>query len=264
MTGFSVSRRTVTDVTSHLRLTFDERVAHIELNRPERGNALTSDMLWTLVAHCEQIAGASADVVVLSAVGEVFSVGFDLDEIAAGKTSDGAHAGAKAIESLLDLEAVTVAALGGWVVGGGAALAAACDLRVGDASVTVRIPEVPLGIPLGWGAMPLLVAEIGPAAAKELVMTGRDMGAEEAYRRGFLSRLAPADGLQTEVTRLVDELLSVPAGPLRTTKAQANAAAAVLRTGEADSEKLIAAVQSPEFRAVFNRYLNRVRPATER
>jgi enoyl-CoA hydratase/carnithine racemase len=243
----------------HITVTTEGRVVRIRLDRSERGNALTSEMLRGLAAACGEIAASPADVVVLDAEGSAFSVGFDLDEIADGRTADGARSGAAAVEALLDLGAVTVAALKGWVVGGGAALAAACDLRVGDPTVLVRIPEVPLGIPLGWGAMPLLVAELGPSLAKDLVMTGRDMPATEAHLRGFLTRLAPDGGLDEAVESLVTRLLEVPVGPLRTTKIQANAAAAVARTGEVDAERLLDAVESPEFAPVFSRYLARVR-----
>ena len=247
----------------HVVLSFDGRLARLTLRRPERRNALTSEMLRTIARACEEIEEVGVDVVLLAGEGPSFSVGFDLDEIAAGETSDGAHAGARAVEALLDLSPVTVAGLRGWVVGGGAALAAACDLRVGDPSVTVRIPEVPLGIPLGWGAMPLLVAELGPSVAKDLVMTGRDMDADESYRRGFLTRLAPTGGLDQEVDALVRRLLSAPPGPLRTTKRQANSAAAVLRTGDEDAGHLIDAVTSVEFTEVFTRYLRSVRPTRD-
>jgi enoyl-CoA hydratase/carnithine racemase len=220
-------------------------------------------MLDDVVAACREISESDADVVVFSAEGPSFSVGFDLDEIAAGNTPDGAYAGSRAIEALLDLPAITIAAVRGWVVGGGAALAAACDLRVGDPTVVVRIPEVQLGIPLGWGAMPLLVAELGPSVAKDLVLTGRDMGADEAHTRGFLTRLAPEGALTEEVEALATRLLAAPSGPVRATKQQANAAAAVLRTGEADSRRLVDAVASPVFQEVFEQYLARVRTSSD-
>lgn len=242
----------------HVTSRIDGRVARLTLDRPARGNAITSRMLRGIVALCGEIEAADVDVVVLEATGSTFSVGFDLDELAAGGT-EGARAGADAIAALLELQAVTVAVLRGWVVGGGAALAAACDLRIGDPTVIVRIPEVPLGIPLGWGAMPLLVAELGPSAAKDLVMTGRDMAADEAHHRGFLTRLAAEDGLEALAAGLVGELLSVPSGPLRTTKAQADVAAGVLRTGGPDAELLIEAMNDPGFAGVFAGYLQRVR-----
>lgn len=236
----------------------DGHLARLRLARPERHNAITSPMLKRLADLCGELS-EDVDVVVLEADGRDFSVGFDLDEIGQADLSDGATEGARAVSALLDLGAVTVARLHGWVVGGGAALAAACDFRVADPTMRVRIPEVPLGIPLGWGATPLLVAELGPALTKDLVMTGRDMDAAEALSRGFVSRLSPARELDGEVERLVNRLMEVPRGPLRSTKTQVAEAAAVLRSGDADARRLIGAVESPKFARIFAAYLARVR-----
>jgi enoyl-CoA hydratase/carnithine racemase len=239
-------------------LVIDGRLARLRLARAERHNAITSPMLKRLADLCEEIPD-EVDVVVLAAEGRDFSVGFDLDEIGGDDLTDGATEGARAVAALLDLTAVTVARLHGWVVGGGAALAAACDFRVADPTLRVRIPEVPLGIPLGWGATPLLVAELGPGLTKDLVMTGRDMDAAEAQLRGFVSRLAPAGGLDAEVETLVHRLLEVPREPLRSTKEQVAEAAAILRSGISDARRLIEAVESPEFAGIFAAYLARVR-----
>lgn len=242
----------------HVTLSIDGRLARLRLVRPERHNALTSPMLRRLANLCGEIPD-DVDVVVLESEPPDFSVGFDLDEIGGSDLADGATEGARAVAALLDLGAVTVARLHGWVVGGGAALASACDFRVADPTMRVRIPEVPLGIPLGWGATPLLVAELGPTLTKDLVMTGRDMDATEALLRGFVSRLAGEGELDAEVEALVGRLLEVPRGPLRSTKTQVAEAAAILRSGETDSRRLIEAVESPEFTTVFAGYLARVR-----
>ena len=70
-------------------------------------------------------------------------------------------------------------------------LAAVCDLRLAAETARFRIPEVELGIPLAWGGIPRLVREIGPALTKELVMTCRDFGPDEARAAGFLNRVVP-------------------------------------------------------------------------
>ena len=81
----------------------------------------------------------------------------------------------------------------GWCVGGGLVLAAVCDLRVAGRSARFSIPEVELGIPLAWGGIPRLVREIGPALTKELVMTCREFGPDEAKAAGFLNRVVDDD-----------------------------------------------------------------------
>lgn len=242
-----------------VELTVDGRVARVTLNRPHRHNALDIATLSGISGACQQATSAGVDVLVLAGRGVDFSVGFDLDAFAEGSVDDGARLGAEAVDAIVDMEAVTVARLQGWVVGGAAALAAACDLRVGDSTFRMRIPEVPLGIPLGWGAVPLIVSELGPSLTKELVMTGRDMDAEEAATRGLLNRLMPEGGLDAGVSALVDRLLDMPPGPLRTTKSQVSEAAAVVRSGEADASRLLEAVADPDFTERFRRYLDGVR-----
>ncbi len=239
----------------NVTLRVEARTAYLTLERPDRHNALDVATLAAIPEACTEVSAANVDVLVLAGEGRDFSVGFDLGQVNADSAPDGARLGAAAVDAIFDVDAVTVARLQGWVVGGGVALAAACDLRVGDPTFRMRIPEVPLGIPLGWGAVPLLVAELGPAFTKELVMAARDVGADEAVARGFLNRQAPQDGLDREVADLVDRLLEMPSGPLRTTKRQVDTAAAVARTGAEDASLLLEAVADPGFRERFRRYL---------
>lgn len=238
-----------------LTLGFEDRCARLTLTRPERRNALTSEMLSGLVEAIGEIAAGSVDLVVLGGEGDDFSVGFDLDEIAAGDTR-AARLGGQAVEALRRLEAITLVRLSGWVVGGGMVLAAACDLRAGDPSTRFRIPEVGMGMPLGWGAVPLLVSELGPSLTRDLVMTGRDMRADEAARHGFLHRIGPERDGETEV--LIQHLLQVPAGALRSTKRQVNAAAAVTIDVEEEARLILAAAESAGFAGDFAAYRGRL------
>jgi len=88
------SRQTAIDPVT---LRHEGRVARLTLDRAGRGNAITSEMLRALVEACEEIRAHDIDVVILSASGPTFSVGFDLDEIISGRAADGAHTGARAI-----------------------------------------------------------------------------------------------------------------------------------------------------------------------
>lgn len=238
-----------------LTLGFEGRCARLTLARPERRNALTSGMLSGLVEAIGEIASTPVDLVVLGGEGDDFSVGFDLDEIAAGDTR-AARIGGEAVEALRRLEAITVARLSGWVVGGGMVLAAACDLRAGDSSTRFRIPEVGMGLPLGWGAVPLLVSELGPSLTRDLVMTGRDMGAEEAACHGFLHRIGPERDGETEA--LIQHLLQAPPAALRSTKRQVSAAAAVTIDLEEEARLILAAAESAGFAGDFAGYRGRI------
>jgi enoyl-CoA hydratase/carnithine racemase len=234
-------------------LTIDGRVARLLLDRPGRRNAITPEMLSGIITACATIASAAVDVAVLGSSGADFSVGFDLERFEDRSAADGARLGGEATEAIRGLEAVTVAELSGWVVGGGVALAGACDLRVATPDTRFRIPEVPLGIPLGWGAIPLLVSLLGPAVTKDIVMTGRDVDLDEAVARGLVSRVGRADAL-------VERLLEVPRGPLLATKAQVDEVARVASTASEDAERLLEAVSDPAFAEAFGRYRAGLRP----
>src|SRR4029453_3580557 len=102
-------------------------------------------------------------------------------------------------------------------IGGGALLAAACDLRVAADDLAVAIPEVAIGIPLTWAGLPRLVREIGLPRTRELVMTGRRLGAAEAQAWGYVHRVVPPPELDGAVDALVSELLAQPPAALALT-----------------------------------------------
>ena len=146
-------------------------------------------------------------------------------------------------------------------------LAAVCDLRVASRSARFSIPEVELGIPLAWGGIPRLVREIGPARTKELVMTCREFGPDEAKSIGFLNRVVPDDDLDAAVEDLVENLLRMPKLALLATKANTNAVTeAMVGTGRswADADGLLAGLRDPECRESGRRYLERVRSKRKR
>src|SRR5207249_179800 len=112
----------------------------------------------------------------------------------------------------------TLARLHVHCIGGAALLASACDLRIGDTTLVVRIPELAIGIPLTWNGVPRLAREIGLPLARDLVMTGRTMEAPEAKQAGFVQRLVPEGELDAAVETAVAELLAMPAAPLAITR----------------------------------------------
>jgi enoyl-CoA hydratase/carnithine racemase len=243
-------------------------VATVLLNRPERLNALSRVLLGEVVDACRWLDAASEiKAVVVRGAGRAFSAGFDLgdfqqlgDRHRDGTVSsrDTADLGRVATEALTDVRPLTVAAIHGHCVGGGLVLAAACDLRVAADDARFSIPEVDLGIPLAWGGIPRLVRELGPAITKELVLTCRPFGADEAHALRFLNRVVPADELVATAEALATELASKPRFSLRATKMHVNAVmdeiAGVGRNAN-DADSLVAALQDPESREASRRYL---------
>lgn len=239
----------------------------ITLNRPDKLNPLSTVTLEELVAAARWFdARPAVKVVVISGSGRAFSAGADLAAFAAA--ADGAAAlreaadvGRQMADAIEAMRAVTVARLHGHCVGGGVVLAAACDLRVAAADTRFSIPEVDLGIPLAWGGIPRLVREIGPALTKELVMTCRAFGADEAKAAGFINRVVAEADLDAEVEALVGQLTGKSALTLGGTKRQVNAVTeGMVGTARSwnDADALVTAVHDTESQASAMAYLERV------
>jgi enoyl-CoA hydratase/carnithine racemase len=241
----------------------DEPVATLLLNRPGRLNALSRDLLREIPIACRWLDEMTTiKAVVVRGAGRAFSAGFDLDDFMTMDETEtattAADLGRLATEALTDVRPMTVAAVHGHCVGGGLLIAAACDLRLASDDVRFSIPEVDLGIPLAWGGIPRMVREFGPAITKELVLTCRPFGADEAFGLHFLNRVVPGDGLVQAADELADELASKPSFSLRATKTQVNAImdeiAGVGRNAN-DAHTLTVALHDPESRAIRQAYL---------
>jgi len=241
----------------------DEAVATLILNRPDHLNALSIDLLREIPIACRWLDETVAiKAVVVRGAGRAFSAGFDLndfttiDETASPTTT--ADLGRLATEALTDVRPITVAAVHGHCVGGALLIAAACDLRLASDDARFSIPEVDLGIPLAWGGIPRLVREVGPAVTKELVLTCRPFGADEALGLHFLNRVVPGADLVAAADDLAAELASKPRFSLVATKTQVNAImdeiAGVGRNAN-DAHTLASALRDPESRAASQAYL---------
>ena len=237
------------------------------LNRPDKLNPLSSHTLHEIETAARWFdTHDDLKVVVVAARGRAFSAGADVSSFGTPQNDrdprDDADSGWRMARAMDELRAVTIARIHGWCVGGGLVLAAVCDLRVAAVGARFSIPEVELGIPLAWGGIPRLVREIGPALTKELVMTCREFGPDEAHAAGFLNRVVPDDELAATVDELVATLVRMPKLALLATKAHTNAVTeAMVGTGRSwsDADGLLAGLRDPECRESGRRYLERVR-----
>lgn len=239
----------------------------LTLNRPEKLNPLSVQTLGEIEAAARWFdTHPGLKVLVVAGRGRAFCAGFDL--LSLGRPGDihnprdAADAGWRMARALEEIQAVTVARIQGWCVGGGLVLAAGCDLRIAATDARFSIPEVELGIPLAWGGIPRLVREIGPARTKELVMTCREFGPDEAHAAGFVNSVVPADGLDAAVDDLVATLTRMPRLALLATKAHTNAVTeSMVGTGRSwsDADGLLSALADPECSEAGARYLSRKR-----
>jgi enoyl-CoA hydratase/carnithine racemase len=244
---------------SSLTLSADAPIARLTLNRPERLNALSREALMEIIAAAE-VLGQTTDVkvVIVGGTGRAFSAGFDLGGFAGEPTLEGFDLGRRMANAVSAIPAITVAAIHGHCVGGAVVLAAACDIRIAAQATRFAIPEVDLGIPLGWGGIPRLVRELGPALTKELVLTCRPFTAAEAQASRFLNRVVADDELEAEVDALASELASKPRLLLTQTKRLVDAVVEdAYPTGQSfrDADAMMTALHDEESRAATRRYV---------
>lgn len=197
----------------------------ITLQRPEKLNALDIRLHDELQHLCSELETDHATrVVLLTGAGRAFSAGAELgDRRAEPPVNDidrraRAHLGGRTCELLERLPQVTVAAVNGLAIGGGLVLLTCCDLRIAAESAWFSIPEVELGLPLTWQALPRLMRELGPARTKELVMTCERFTSTQALQWGFLNHVVADDEVLASARALATRLLSMDPLTLAMTK----------------------------------------------
>jgi enoyl-CoA hydratase/carnithine racemase len=170
----------------------DDGVAVIRLDRP-KANALSVAVLRQLEAAAVGLTDDPPGAVIVWGGERIFAAGADITEFA-GPAEAIAIGGQfrAAFDALAAIPRITIAAICGYALGGGCELALACDLRVVADNAKCGQPEILLGIIPGAGGTQRLTRLIGPSRAKDLVATGRQVGAEEALRIGLADRVAPA------------------------------------------------------------------------
>ncbi len=191
--------------------TVDEKqVALIRLERAEARNAINTQMLEELLEHLDRAKGdPDARVVVISSNDHLgLSAGADVkEELEEDGRVRRMELFAQLYDELTAFPKPTVAACHGSVVGGGAEIAVACDLRVGGSNLRLRFPGAALGVPVGPAR---LVSLCGLATAKYLLLTSRNVSADEALRMGLVHRVAPAAGTEDAALDLAAEVAAHP------------------------------------------------------
>ena len=172
----------------------EDGVAVVTINRPDAMNALDAGTLGELRDRLDELAGdAEARVVVLTGAGDrAFVAGADIKYMSGLEVEEAKKWGALGHECGRLLETMpkpTIAAINGFALGGGCELALACDLRYAARTAKLGQPEVNLGIIPGWGGTQRLARATTVGFAKELILTGRVVDAEEAERRGLVNAL---------------------------------------------------------------------------
>ena len=207
------SIRTENAVSPLVMLDIDAPLATVRLNRPEKRNALSSEMLIQLGEALEKIASESdVRLLVLTGQGEAFCAGTDVAALAQLDESDArrvAELGQAVCNQIEYLPVPAIAAINGVAAGGGCELALACHLRVAARSATFSLPEIKLGVIPAYGGTQRLGREIGRGRAMEMILTGKTISADEALQFGLVNRVVDREQLLAQTGTLAAEILAL-------------------------------------------------------
>ena len=241
-----------------IRIETSDRIAVVRFDRGDRANALSADALRQL-AEVARSFHACPDIsaVILTGQAQNFTLGADLKD--PDRTEQRAHklaarrvslrAGPEMCEAFEKIDALTIVAIEGWCVGGGAALAVACDLRVMAKSATVYVPEVARGMNMSWGSIPRITALVGPARAKRLAALCEKVDAATALAWGLADAVSEDGQAFERAMEFARSAAALPPTALKMVKRDVNIAAFALSkvTSHRDLEAFALMERSDDF-----------------
>jgi enoyl-CoA hydratase/carnithine racemase len=186
-------------------------VAVVRLDNP-KVNALSTAVLAQLEAAARALTDDPPGSVVVTGGDRLFAAGADISEF--GGPEEARTIGAaftRALDAVAGIPRCVIAAISGFALGGGCELALACDLRIASERAKLGQPEILLGIIPGGGGTQRLARLVGPSRAKDLILTGRQVGAEEALRIGLVDEVVAPDDLHDRALVRAAELAAGPA-----------------------------------------------------
>src|SRR5947199_2488327 len=194
-------------------------ILRVELNRPQRKNAMTSAMYITLADLFN--AAAKDDqirVVLWHGAGDSFSAGNDIQDFLKNPPGAGESPQARLIEALINFDKPMVAAVHGAAIGGGTTMVTHCDFVYAGESAKFQMPFINLGLVPEFGSSYAIPAWVGHIRASELILLGLPFGATRAAELGIVTRVVPDEKLLHTATEIAQQLAAKPAGALRASK----------------------------------------------
>jgi len=206
-----------------IQLAYDSGVATITLNRPDKRNAISFELIDDLLRGFDEVAKSDALVVILTGAGKAFCSGMDLENLKSllGRSPDenlrDSQTMVRMFRALYEFSKVTIAAVNGPAIAGGTGLALLCDF-------TLAVPEAKFGYTeVRIGFVPAIVStfllrQVGEKQARDLLLTGRIFGAEEAARLGLVNEIVAPEKLMSRSCELAAQLMENSPSSLRATK----------------------------------------------
>jgi len=206
-----------------IELAYDSGAATITLNRPEKRNAISFELIHDLLRALDEVTQSDAIVLILTGAGKAFCSGLDLDNLKAllGRSPEDnlkdSQIMVQLFRSLYEFPKVTIAAVNGPAIAGGTGLALLCDFTLAAADAKFGYTEVRIGF-VPAIVSTFLLRQVGEKQARDLLLTGRIFGAEEAYRMGLVSEIVQAENLMARARELSALLMGNSSASLRATK----------------------------------------------
>lgn len=217
----------------HVELTRTGAIATVTLDRGDGRNALSLQVMQALIDAADDLAADTrSNVIVLTGAG-TFTAGADLKdphraalrEATRLEQRQSLKLGPDMCAAWEKLEQITIAAIESYCIGGGVALAVACDHRIVADDAFFRLPEIPLGMNMSWQTNPRTVALIGPSRAKQFTILGEPCPADTALAWGLADQVVPSGATLEAAHALAERYAKVPPIALRMTKQAINVAA---------------------------------------
>jgi len=189
-----------------------EKIAYLTLNRPDVMNAISEELINETMEAVVQIEqDEEILVLVITGAGKAFMAGADIAELSRMRPyrlHKWNHLIVDNLNALERLRQPVIAAINGFALGGGLELAMACDIRIASEKAKVGLPEVTLGITPGAGGTQRLPRLVGKGLAMELLLTGKMIDAQEAYRIGLVNKVVPAEELMQATEEMANRIIA--------------------------------------------------------
>ncbi|MGA2905937.1 MAG: enoyl-CoA hydratase-related protein [Candidatus Korobacteraceae bacterium] len=208
---------------STLTLADDGPLAIITLNRPEKRNAISYELIDEVLRALAEVEESSAQILILTGAGRAFCSGMDLDNLRsiASRTPEKNRADSQTMallfRTLYEFPKVTIAAVNGPAIAGGCGLATLCDFTLASAEAKFGYTEVRIGF-IPAIVSTFLLRQVGEKQARDLLLTGRIISADEAFRLGLANEVVAADKLLDRARELAASLLQNSPASLLATK----------------------------------------------
>jgi enoyl-CoA hydratase len=213
----------------NLLLAIDGRIATLTVNRPEKRNALDTATVEEMHRALDEVRAAGARVLIVAGAGEqAFVAGADINAIRKRRRDDAlASINSRLMTAIESHEAVSIAAVNGYALGGGCELALACDVRIASENAVFGQPEPAIGIIPGAGATQRLPRVVGLGRAKEMILTGARWDARQALAYGLVSEVVPLPELMKTARAIAERVLALSPLAVRLSKLALNASASM-------------------------------------